>query len=101
METTAELLKVLGDPIRLQIIKQLYKDKELCACNIQDNFHITQPTLSFHMKKLINAGLVTSRKDGTWVKYQVNHVLFLNLLVDLYKFTDQENMATEGCSCNK
>ena len=101
METTAELLKVLGDPIRLEIIKQLYKDKELCACNIQDNFDISQPTLSFHMKKLINVGLVTSRKDGTWVKYQVNHVLFLNLLVDLYKLTDQESMSSEGCSCNK
>lgn len=76
---TIEVLKALADPIRLTIIKRLSSKCELCACNILDDFNITQPTLSFHMKKLTSCGLVNVRKEGVWMKYSIN-TAFLNQL---------------------
>lgn len=45
---------------------------ELCACDILEEFSITQPTLSYHMKILCESGLVDSRRDGVWMKYSIN-----------------------------
>lgn len=80
---TVEILKAISDPIRLSIIKKLYTKDELCACDILDDYKITQPTLSFHMKKLTQCGLVVSRKDGTWVRYKVNSDYYNLLISDL------------------
>ena len=78
-----DTLKAISDPIRLSIIKNLFSKDELCACDILDSFHITQPTLSFHMKKLTQCGLVFARKDGTWVRYKVNSDYYNRLINDL------------------
>lgn len=78
-----DILKAISDPIRLSIIKNLFTKDELCACDILDSFHITQPTLSFHMKKLTQCGLVHARKDGTWVRYKVNSDYYNQLITDL------------------
>ena len=56
-------LKVLSDPKRLEFIDMLSCD-ELCACEILEKFDITQPTLSNDMKRLEDANLVTSRREG-------------------------------------
>lgn len=56
-------LKVLSDPKRLEIIDMLSCD-ELCACEILEKFDITQPTLSNDMKRLEDANLVISRREG-------------------------------------
>ncbi|MCF1618061.1 metalloregulator ArsR/SmtB family transcription factor [Tetragenococcus koreensis] len=44
---------------------------EKCACDILDDFEFTQPTLSHHMKVLIEAGIVTARKEGKWHYYSL------------------------------
>ncbi|QQO10924.1 ArsR/SmtB family transcription factor [Breznakiella homolactica] len=67
----ALLFKALSDETRLKIYT-LLSDEERCACNILEEVHITQPTLSYHMKMLCDCGLANSRKDGQWVKYTVN-----------------------------
>ncbi|MBP1924402.1 ArsR family transcriptional regulator [Sedimentibacter acidaminivorans] len=67
----ALILKALSDETRIKIFDMLSKD-ELCACNILEQFEITQPTLSHHMKTLCDSGLVNSRKDGVWMKYSIN-----------------------------
>ncbi len=69
----ALLMKALSDETRLRILHML-TDGELCACRILEEFKITQPTLSHHMKTLKARGLVRSRKDGTWTKYTLNEV---------------------------
>lgn len=66
-----QYLKALADVTRLQIIDML-RDGELCACVILENFNITQPTLSYHMKILTEYGLVNARREGAWMKYTVN-----------------------------
>ncbi|CZQ97846.1 helix turn helix arsenical resistance operon repressor [Trichococcus palustris] len=68
----AKSLKVLSDETRLKIM-DLLGEGELCACELLEEFSITQPTLSYHMKMLCDSGLVVSRKDGSMVKYTLNH----------------------------
>ena len=66
----AALFKVLSDPTRLEIADML-SCGELCACKILEHFHITQPTLSHHMKNLCDYGLVAGRKEGKWIYYSL------------------------------
>ena len=70
-EKCSRMMNALGDDTRIRIFDMLSVD-ELCACKILEEFSITQPTLSYHMKILCDSGLVDSRKDGVWMKYSVN-----------------------------
>lgn len=67
----ANVFKAISDSNRLQIIDMLSKG-EMCACKILEQFNITQPTLSHHMKILLDENLVIARKDGNWVHYRLN-----------------------------
>jgi ArsR family transcriptional regulator len=88
-EELAFIMKALSDPNRLMIIDML-SCGELCACRILDKLHLTQPTLSHHMKILCYSGLVKGRKDGKWMYYT---------LVD-EKFKEVETLIM-GISSNK
>lgn len=66
-----QCFKVLSDETRLQILEMLTMG-ELCACKILEKFQFTQPTLSYHMKNLTQAGLVSARKEGKWTYYSLN-----------------------------
>lgn len=76
------ILKALADETRIKIFHML-SNGELCACKILEEFQITQPTLSYHMKILSESGLVNSRKDGVWMKYSINKTT-LKLLKTLF-----------------
>jgi len=78
----ALFMKALSDETRIKIFDML-SGGELCACNILEEFNITQPTLSYHMKILSDSGLVNSRKDGVWMKYTINREN-LDLLKNLF-----------------
>lgn len=65
------IFKALADETRLKIV-EILSDGELCACKILEQFNITQPTLSYHMKTLCDSGLVNSRRDGAWIRYTIN-----------------------------
>ena len=67
----AAICKALVDSNRLQIMKRL-STGEICACKLLEQFRITQPTLSHHMKVLCECGLVTARKEGKWSHYSLN-----------------------------
>lgn len=70
-DKNAKIFKALSDPNRLKIIDML-SCGELCACNILEEFNITQPTLSHHMKILKELELVTIRREGKWMYYNLN-----------------------------
>ncbi len=70
-EKQAAVFKALSDETRLHILEMLTMG-ELCACKILEKFQITQPTLSYHMKTLSQAGLVKGRKEGKWTYYSLN-----------------------------
>jgi ArsR family transcriptional regulator len=65
------LFKALADPVRLQIVDMLAQG-EMCACDLLQNLPISQPTLSHHMKALRASGLVSVRKQATWMHYSLN-----------------------------
>lgn len=64
----SKMMKAIAEPNRLQILNMI-STGEKCACEILDHFHFTQPTLSHHMKVLIDAGIVATRKEGKWHYY--------------------------------
>ncbi|MBZ9596378.1 metalloregulator ArsR/SmtB family transcription factor [Streptomyces erythrochromogenes] len=72
-EALARNLKGLSDPTRLQILSILLAapDGEACVCDLTPLLGLAQPTISYHMKILAAAGLVTRRKRGTWAWYAV------------------------------
>ncbi len=64
--------KVLGDGTRLQIVNLLHRaEAPLCACEIEACFDLSQPTISHHLRLLREAGLVTARRRGTWMYYDL------------------------------
>jgi ArsR family transcriptional regulator, arsenate/arsenite/antimonite-responsive transcriptional repressor len=68
----AKVAKALGDPIRLQLIDVLRNHAgKVCVCELVPLFDISQPTLSHHLKKLRDAGLVDSERLGLWAYYYV------------------------------
>src|SRR5437660_5174202 len=68
----ARIAKALGDPVRLQLIDVLRKHAgKVCVCELVPLFDISQPTLSHHLKKLRDAGLVDSERKGLWAYYYV------------------------------
>ncbi|MER7701601.1 metalloregulator ArsR/SmtB family transcription factor [Kitasatospora sp. NPDC097605] len=70
--TMAAMFKALGDPVRLRLFSKVASAEggEACVCDIQD-VGVSQPTVSHHLKKLREAGLLTSERRGTWVYYRV------------------------------
>ena len=73
METRDMILicKALSDTNRLEIV-QMLSDGEKCGCKILDKFDITPPTLSHHMKILVDCGLVNDCKEGKLHHYSLN-----------------------------
>ncbi|MEC3995364.1 metalloregulator ArsR/SmtB family transcription factor [Actinacidiphila sp. DG2A-62] len=71
-EAMAAMFKALGDPVRLRLFSKIasHPGGEACVCDIQD-VGVSQPTVSHHLKKLREAGLLTSERRGTWVYYAV------------------------------
>jgi ArsR family transcriptional regulator len=68
----AEVAKALGDPIRLALVDVLRKHAgKVCVCELVPLFEISQPTLSHHLKKLREAGIVDSERQGLWAYYYV------------------------------
>ena len=90
----SKMLKVLCEPKRLQII-DLLSCRDLCACEILEYFHISQPTLSSHMKKLEEANFVESRRDGKNIYYKLKE----DSLKDVKNFIDEISTNTEDCIC--
>ena len=71
----ALICKALSDSNRLEIV-QMLSEGEKCGCKLLERFEITQPTLSHHMKILVEAGMVNDRKEGKWHYYSLNTQTF-------------------------
>ena len=90
-DINSKIFKALSDPNRLRIIDML-SCGERCACELLEFFEFTQPTLSHHMKVLIDCDLVKSRKEGIWNYYALDSVKANRLVLFLMNtITDTEN----------
>lgn len=65
-----QCLQALAEETRLSIVRRL-SGGERCVCDLQDELGAAQSRLSFHLKKLKDAGLVDDRRDGRWVYYRL------------------------------
>jgi len=113
-KTTAELnqianvLKLLGDKTRLTIVAIL-KQRECCVCELQEVFKSSQPSISQHLRKLKDAGLIKEDKRAQWVYYSLNSRTDLYGLIEdiLEHLPDQseniklieKNIPALGCGC--
>ena len=72
--------KALADQKRLQIIYELTQRGNTCVCDLVDIMEIPQSKLSYHLKILLDAGLISRESRGTWSYYELNHSEVNNLL---------------------
>jgi ArsR family transcriptional regulator len=69
---TADLMKALGDPTRLTMIASLWKaDAPICICDFTAGLDLSQSTISHHMARLKDVGLVDAEKRGIWMYYRL------------------------------
>ncbi|MCM0755175.1 metalloregulator ArsR/SmtB family transcription factor [Desulfovibrio aminophilus] len=70
MRTFLKVMRAMSDPGRVKALK-LLEGGELCVCRIQESLGLAQPTVSRHLRRLVEAGLVQNRKKGPWVYYRL------------------------------
>ncbi len=90
------IMKALSDETRLRIIDMI-SCGEMCACKILEQFSITQPTLSYHMKILTECGIVDARRDGAWMHYSLNKARGEELMRFLTRLLNSKH----DCICNR
>jgi len=92
----ARVFKAFCDENRLTVLEML-QSGEKCACLLLEKLNITQPTLSHHMKILINSGIVTGRKEGKWTHYSISAEGCEKAAALLKKLTVILETRNEGC----
>jgi ArsR family transcriptional regulator len=72
-ETLARALKVLADPARLRLLSliQSQPEHEACVCHLTEPLALSQPTVSHHLRVLLDAGLVEREQRGSWAFFRV------------------------------
>ena len=72
-EQLAKVFKALGDPTRVRLLSLIvaHHDGEACVCDLTEPVGLSQPTVSHHLKQLVDAGLVTRDQRGKWAYYRV------------------------------
>jgi ArsR family transcriptional regulator len=70
----ASLFKAVADPMRLRLLSLIacHDGGESCVCDLLEAFDVTAPSVSYHLKILREAGVISSERRGTWVYYRVN-----------------------------
>ena len=71
--SVARTMKALADPARLRILSMVaaHDDGEACVCDLTEPLGLSQPTVSHHLKILVDAGFLSRSKRGTWAYYRI------------------------------
>ncbi len=87
--TLASVYKALADETRLQMVALLLEEPELCVCHLERTLGITQSKASRHLRYLLNAGLLSDRREGVWMYYRLADEMApeLRALVDSVRAT--------------
>ena len=72
-EELASLFKAVADPMRLRLLSLIacHEGGESCVCDLTAAFDVTAPTISYHLRILREAGLISAERRGTWVYYRI------------------------------
>jgi len=93
LKKITKVLKALSDDGRLRIVCLLNKKRGLCVCEIKELIGLSQSTISSHLKKLENSGIISYSKDGKWINYFLNPDIDEDtgmLVKDLAKILDKD-----------
>jgi len=71
LKTLAGILNLAGNEVRLKILFLLYKEKELCPCDLSDILGMKVPAISQHLRKMKDGGVVTDKKVGQTIFYSI------------------------------
>ena len=104
----SKIFKAFCDETRLRVL-ELLQSGEKCACVLLEKVKIKQPTLSHHMKILVESGIVNARKEGKWMYYSINEkngraalLLLRDLLtVVLSNCCTENNLCAENNPCTE
>ena len=91
-----EMLKALAEPLRLQIIESL-STGEKCVCDLIEERGLAQSKISFHLKVLKEAGLITDRQSGRWVYYKLEVRALMDLQGWLNQLTKECQRTSSSC----
>lgn len=94
LSQAATWFAALSDETRLQIVECLSRG-ERCVCDLQTSLDAAQSRLSFHLKRLKDAGLVSDRKEGRWSYYSLNP----EALEAMQEFLEASKPVEHGSSC--
>jgi ArsR family transcriptional regulator, arsenate/arsenite/antimonite-responsive transcriptional repressor len=89
-EATASLFKALADPARVKLVNLLaLSDEPVCMCELVEPLGLSQPTVSHHLKKLTQAGLLEREQRGVWAFYSVDREALARLaaIADIQEVT--------------
>lgn len=90
LNRASQLLKLLGDKTRLTIISIL-KQRECCVCELLEVFDMSQPSISQHLRKLKDLGIVKEERRGQWIYYSLNCSSDLfSLLEDILEYLPEQ-----------
>lgn len=96
-DQTLQLLRALGEPIRLQVV-QVLQHGERCVCDLTGDLDLAQSKLSFHLKVLKEAGLIHSRQEGRWIYYRLEPSALLLLRNWLAQLSEASQSPATPCS---
>lgn len=74
------VFKALADKKRIRILKTLNKNGSTCVCDLVDEFKLSQSKLSYHLKLLLEANLITKKSEGKWNYYDINKSTLTDIL---------------------
>ncbi len=95
----AKIFKALCDEQRLHIL-ELLRSGDKCACELLENIDIGQSSLSYHMKILVESGIVESRQDGKWTHYNISEQGSRDAIDILKELTSISDTNKNGNCCN-
>ena len=103
-QDTSNLLKTLGHPVRLRILKEI-GNGEACVCHLEAQLEIRQAYLSQHLMGLREAGILESRREGRFIYYRVANTHILEIIDSIAQMAG-DNMhipaqANRKCDCPK
>lgn len=96
---TSEVFRALADPIRLELLALIAAHGPICVCHLEEALQYKQPRISKHLGTLRKAGLVKSRREGTWVYYELNesNLDLATSFIDQVKASAQTPHAADYC----
>jgi ArsR family transcriptional regulator len=105
MVAVESLFKAMGDPARIQILRMLARNGEMCVCRITGELNMTQSAVSHHLAQLRHAGLVSVVRKGQWSYYSLCREVLSDTIIpfvsDLLELLDSApDAAKEACSAS-